>query len=1102
MLIPRRFRASVARPDALCLALAFSLLLVAVLALLPVPARAAVKLEAGVQVPASNTAEAGNVAYGGTTWNVVGTPTEGINAGAGAQAYTLLSVGAVAELPFRTGNSSSLLTQLLSVFTGSRACEGWYYEQNPSGMADWAQPNEYAGSTVQRYLESYAQGSNLSDAERSAAVPRSLDGLANQSLWLLSQDEEMTLAGELVACGTAHDGAWWTRTASTNSIHAGTKAVLADPYGPIDSCDYVHETWNVRPAVTVSLANVLMTSSAKAGEGKASVKVGSTLQTIGAIGELGSSTTVKYTLVSDDLALAVEAKTNGYRDESGKVQPATITYKGATAGATVSCLVANASGELVKYGKLANISASSGTVGFTVMNSWESSELPNGSYTLELFEELASATDSSGNETGSDACSRPITISFKVVDNGVVVFDDAESLHVSYQATGEAPEGWVCPTDETAYKAGDGVKLAAVGDYEGFEFDGWYLDEVKHEPGSMLTLGDGDVTLVGAWKHVAASEYTVTFDRATGGEGDVSTQKVAAGEHVAEPEDPVRDGYTFAGWYLGGSLYDFDTPVTANITLVAHWTQIPSYTVSFDTAGGSAVASQVVKAGSTASCPAAPTFDGREFLGWYLNGVEYDFSAPVTADIVLRARWENVPTYTLSYELAAGSACPDGWTVPSDPGSYAPGDSAVLAEVEGAYDHAGFSFLGWTVNGVLYHPGSTFTVPELAQGQTEVKISGWWVKATSASFSVAGEDGDLGGALNVSSMGGLGSEGLSTYTQAVQFAYDATEAEAAQLASLGFDYDEAKGVWQHKGLTVTAVPEKGYSFTGWYDLRAAGEERLVSNEAEITVTKDAQTGYWADIDYAACFSPKVYTVSYDSAGGSAVASRQAKWREADLVRAAPVREGYVFAGWYYGDGDAATRASSATTCADIAGGDDTATELVLTAHWEPMSFTVSFDAAGGSAVESQAVCYGEAAAEPAVPTREGYTFLGWNLGEDAYDFSRPVTGDLTLVAQWKKADEPVTPDPPGPVTPVTPDPETPDPETPVTPSPQPTTDDPVTPQPASPATPGGSGGSSGGGSGSKLVRTGDATSAVAAAFIAATGIVLLVAHFVVRRTHD
>lgn len=61
--------------------------------------------------------------------------------------------------------------------------------------------------------------------------------------------------------------------------------------------------------------------------------------------------------------------------------------------------------------------------------------------------------------------------------------------------------------------------------------------------------------------------YTVTFD-ADGQTEDVSVKE---GEKVSAREPVQKDGYTFLGWYLGDQKYDFDTPVTADITLCAKW---------------------------------------------------------------------------------------------------------------------------------------------------------------------------------------------------------------------------------------------------------------------------------------------------------------------------------------------------------------------------------------------------------------------------------------------------------------------------------------------------------------------------------------------------
>lgn len=65
--------------------------------------------------------------------------------------------------------------------------------------------------------------------------------------------------------------------------------------------------------------------------------------------------------------------------------------------------------------------------------------------------------------------------------------------------------------------------------------------------------------------------YTVTFD--SDGGSSVASQKVEEGNKVLEPS-VVKEGYTFLGWYLGNNKYDFNTPITSNITLKARWQKV------------------------------------------------------------------------------------------------------------------------------------------------------------------------------------------------------------------------------------------------------------------------------------------------------------------------------------------------------------------------------------------------------------------------------------------------------------------------------------------------------------------------------------------------
>ena len=148
-------------------------------------------------------------------------------------------------------------------------------------------------------------------------------------------------------------------------------------------------------------------------------------------------------------------------------------------------------------------------------------------------------------------------------------------------------------------------------------------------------------------------EYTVTFN-AYGGFPTPDEQHVKSGEKAVLPAEPTLKGHTFAFWYLGddeqnATAYDFNTPVTENITLTAKW-NINKYTVTFNSYGGTPVPpAQEVEYGLTATKPAtAPTKTGYTFDGWYLGDEKYDFSDAVEQNITLYANWEK-NIYTVTY---------------------------------------------------------------------------------------------------------------------------------------------------------------------------------------------------------------------------------------------------------------------------------------------------------------------------------------------------------------------------------------------------------------------------------------------------------------------
>ena len=164
----------------------------------------------------------------------------------------------------------------------------------------------------------------------------------------------------------------------------------------------------------------------------------------------------------------------------------------------------------------------------------------------------------------------------------------------------------------------------------GFEFAGWYLGEELFNFETPIT---GNITLVAKWNEVS---YTVSFN--TDGAGEIDSQTIRGGLKATKPSDPVNEGFKFAGWYLGEELFNFETPITGNITLVAKWTPI-TYIVTFDSDGGTIVENQTVSYNGVITKPEDPTKDGWDFTGWYLENTLWNFETILTGNITLTARW-------------------------------------------------------------------------------------------------------------------------------------------------------------------------------------------------------------------------------------------------------------------------------------------------------------------------------------------------------------------------------------------------------------------------------------------------------------------------------
>ena len=210
------------------------------------------------------------------------------------------------------------------------------------------------------------------------------------------------------------------------------------------------------------------------------------------------------------------------------------------------------------------------------------------------------------------------------------------------------------------------------------------------------------LTLYPVWN---TNQYTITFDTAGGSEIAPITQDY--GTNITAPADPTREGYTFIGW-------DREIPMTMpaeNMTVTAQW-EINQYTITFDTAGGSEIASITQDYGTAITAPANPTREGYTFMGW-------DTEIPTTMpaeNMTVIAQWE-INQYTITFDTAGGSEIAP---ITQDYGT------AITAPADPTRE--GYTFIGWDKEIPTTMPAKNITITakwkDVEKPTGEIKISG------------------------------------------------------------------------------------------------------------------------------------------------------------------------------------------------------------------------------------------------------------------------------------------------------------------------------------------------------------------------------------------
>ena len=201
--------------------------------------------------------------------------------------------------------------------------------------------------------------------------------------------------------------------------------------------------------------------------------------------------------------------------------------------------------------------------------------------------------------------------------------------HITFDADGGSP----APSSQFVNNGGRVTKPADPFK-TGAAFSGWTLNGSNYNFNAPVT---SDILLVAVYDF---DTCTVTFNSDDG--TLLSSETVVYGGLATKPADPDKAGHTFSGWKLGNAAYNFNTPVTSDLELVAVY-DVAVYTVTFDSAGGTVILPESVIHDGFATKPADPDNPGFTFVRWNLGTDEYDFNTPVTSDLTLVAEYTKIP---------------------------------------------------------------------------------------------------------------------------------------------------------------------------------------------------------------------------------------------------------------------------------------------------------------------------------------------------------------------------------------------------------------------------------------------------------------------------
>jgi len=548
----------------------------------------------------------------------------------------------------------------------------------------------------------------------------------------------------------------------------------------------------------------------------------------------------------------------------------------------------------------------------------------------------------------------------------------------------------------------------------GYTFVGWYQDSnltIKQE--FPFTMPDYDITLYAKWE---INQYTITFDSNGGSFVDSIVANYNA--TITKPNDPVKTGYRFAGWYTDNNTftnpYTFSKMPANDVVLYAKWIKI--YEISFDSQGGTTFEPIEVLENSKIGTLPTPKKVGFTFLGWFTepNGLGTNVTANTIYNfkdnLTLYAYYEPV-YYSIVFNTNGGSPINtitgiynEDITWPSDPikiGYYFQGwytDAActkIFLPIAKMPSENLILYAKWEIKsdikitfetngGEKLAPLENLTYKDILNLPTPIrngyKFVGWYLdESLTISFTsstVPAEDTHLY------------AKWIATYT--INFVTNSS------------DYFSSIVRYENETYDILPTPSKiGYKFVGWYTTEDFLENSKVNSNDIVT----------SSITLYAKFELLTFTITFITNGGSAITPNPVEYAYGEEIfePKSPKKAGFVFAGWYTDEG--LTKQFIFTTMP--------AKDLVLYAKWEAedaFQYTIhlyNYDNNNGKITIYR---FGSNTFNFPEQTIPGYRLVGWykdpSFSEDSLVKTTDIVSgsdtEINLYAKWEIIDVTLT----------------------------------------------------------------------------------------------